>query len=135
MSYMSFQIAIDGPAGAGKSTVARAVAHKLGYLYVDTGAMYRAMGLYFLDNGVDTENEEAVSRGTEGADVALQIIDGSQHVFLNGEDVTERVRPEWGRCNRTCPYGKSRHDGLPHQRSCPGKEKAGSYAAGDSREK
>lgn len=91
---MKYNIAIDGPAGAGKSTVARAVAHKLGYLYVDTGAMYRAMGLYFLDNGVDTENEEAVSRGTEGAYVTLQIIDGSQHVFLNGEDVTERVRTE-----------------------------------------
>lgn len=91
---MSFQIAIDGPAGAGKSTVAKAVAQKLGYLYVDTGAMYRAIGLYFLDHSLDTENEETVSKGTEGADVALQIINGTQHVFLNGEDVTERVRTE-----------------------------------------
>ncbi|MEE8885505.1 MAG: (d)CMP kinase [Eubacteriales bacterium] len=91
---MSFQIAIDGPAGAGKSTVARMAAKDLGFIYVDTGAMYRAMGLYFHDNNVDIESEEEVNRSLSGADVELKIVDGVQHVLLNGEDVTKRIREE-----------------------------------------
>lgn len=91
---MSFQIAIDGPAGAGKSTVARLVAKKLGFIYVDTGAMYRAMGLYFADHGVDTDSEQAINASLSGADVELKIEDGEQHVILNGSDVTDRIRTE-----------------------------------------
>ena len=71
---MSFQIAIDGPAGAGKSTIARRVSEALGFIYVDTGAMYRAMGLYFLDLGIDTEDENAVNASLPGARLSLQII-------------------------------------------------------------
>lgn len=91
---MGFQIAIDGPAGAGKSTVAKMVAAALGFIYVDTGAMYRAMGLYFLDSGVDPDSEEEVNKSLDDADVALTMQDGIQHVWLNGTDVTERIRDE-----------------------------------------
>ncbi|MEE1113969.1 MAG: (d)CMP kinase [Eubacterium sp.] len=91
---MSFQIAIDGPAGAGKSTVARAAASKLDFLYVDTGAMYRAMGLYFLDQKIDTDDEALVSASLDGAEIELKIEDGEQHVYLNGEDVSSRIRTE-----------------------------------------
>ena len=89
---MSFQIAIDGPAGAGKSTIAKLVAEKLHFLYIDTGAMYRAMGYYFLSNGVDYHDEEAVCAGIGGAAVDLEMIDGVQHVLLNGEDVNGVIR-------------------------------------------
>lgn len=91
---MGFQIAIDGPAGAGKSTVAKMVASRLGFIYVDTGAMYRAMGLYFLDSGVDVDSEEAVNASLNGAYVALTMQDGVQHVWLNGRDVSDRIREE-----------------------------------------
>lgn len=91
---MGFQIAIDGPAGAGKSTVARAAAERLGCLYVDTGAMYRAVGLYFLDHGTDTEDQKAVRKALDQAEITLRITGGVQHVFLNGADVTDRVRTE-----------------------------------------
>ncbi|MGN0361886.1 MAG: (d)CMP kinase [Bilifractor sp.] len=91
---MSFQIAIDGPAGAGKSTVARAVSEELGFVYVDTGAMYRAMGLYFLDRHIDTDCEADINASLDGARIALRIINGSQHVFLNGTDVSTRIRTE-----------------------------------------
>lgn len=91
---MSFQIAIDGPAGAGKSTVAKAVAEKLGFLYVDTGAMYRAMGLFFLDQGTDTNEEKEINRSVKQAEVSLQLQGGVQHVYLNGTDVTGRIRTE-----------------------------------------
>jgi cytidylate kinase len=91
---MSFQIAIDGPAGAGKSTVARRVAEELGFIYVDTGAMYRAMGLYFLDRAVDTDDEAAVNASLGGAEVTLAMEDGNQVVFLNGQNVNGRIRTE-----------------------------------------
>lgn len=91
---MSFQIAIDGPAGAGKSTIARRVAEALRFLYIDTGAMYRAMGLFCLENGVDIQDEEAVCSRLRDAAVDLEMIDGLQHVLLNGEDVNGRIRTE-----------------------------------------
>ena len=107
---MSFQIAIDGPAGAGKSTIARRVSETLGFIYVYTGAMYRAMGLYFLARGIDTDDESAINASLPGADISLQILDGSQHVFLNGEDVSVRVRTEEAgmMASKTSRYSKNR---------------------------
>ena len=92
-----FAIAIDGPAGSGKSTVAKAVARDLGILYIDTGAMYRAVGLYCLQEGLDPQNEAQVAPVLEDVRVVLRQVDGVQHVFLNGEDVSEEIRtPEAG---------------------------------------
>lgn len=85
-------IAIDGPAGAGKSTVAKGVAAKLGYIYVDTGALYRAIGVYALRQGVDTKDGDGVSALLPEINVELKFIDGVQHVFLNGEDVSVEIR-------------------------------------------
>ncbi len=89
---MSFQIAIDGPAGAGKSTVAKMVAKKLNFVYVDTGAMYRALGLACLRQGVDLLDEEKVNQCAEKASVTLTYIDGEQAVLLNGENVNGFIR-------------------------------------------
>ncbi len=84
---MSINIAIDGPAGAGKSTIARQIAKELGYIYVDTGAMYRAMALYLIRNHVSPENEEEISKQCIGADISLTYENGEQIVLLNGENV------------------------------------------------
>lgn len=89
---MSLNIAIDGPAGAGKSTVAKGVAAKLGFIYVDTGALYRAVGVYALRKGLDTKNADEVSSVLPEISVELKFIDGVQHVFLNGEDVSVEIR-------------------------------------------
>ncbi|MCR4788353.1 MAG: (d)CMP kinase [Lachnospiraceae bacterium] len=91
---MSYQVAIDGPAGAGKSTIAKIVAAKKSFIYVDTGAMYRAMAVYMVRNNVDPSNEDEVSARAEKADISLEYVDGIQHVFLNGEDVTGQLRTE-----------------------------------------
>lgn len=91
---MSKQIAIDGPAGAGKSTIAKRVAKDLSFVYVDTGAMYRSIGLYMLKNGIDIHDKDAVEKASEKADVQLKYIDGTQHVLLNGEDVSTQIREE-----------------------------------------
>ena len=91
---MGFNIAIDGPAGAGKSTIAKAVAQKLKLIYVDTGAMYRAMALYMLKQGIDLKNETAVAEACEEADVTIGYEDGVQVVFLNGENVNPFIRTE-----------------------------------------
>ncbi|MGN1162202.1 MAG: (d)CMP kinase [Candidatus Fimenecus sp.] len=85
-------VAIDGPAGAGKSTVARAAAKELGYIYVDTGALYRAVGVYGLRQGIPTDNGEQISAILPEIKVELKFIDGVQHVFLNGDDVSEEIR-------------------------------------------
>ena len=85
-------IAIDGPAGAGKSTISKRLAAQLGYIYVDTGALYRAVGLYMLRGGVDIDRAEDVSARLDGVDVKLQYIDGTQHVLLCGEDVSDDIR-------------------------------------------
>ncbi len=85
-------VAIDGPAGAGKSTVARAAAAKLGYIYVDTGALYRAVGVYCLRNGITTNDAEGVGSILGEISVELKFIDGVQHVFLNGDDVSTEIR-------------------------------------------
>lgn len=89
-----FNIAIDGPAGAGKSTIARKAAGQLGFVYVDTGAMYRAMALYFLRKGINPADEEAVSRTCSEAEVSIRYQDGAQQVLLNGEDVSGQIRTE-----------------------------------------
>lgn len=91
---MGFNIAIDGPAGAGKSTIARRAARELGFLYVDTGAMYRAMALYFLRNHVDAGEEATVGAACEGIEVRLVYQDGEQQILLNGENVTGLIRTE-----------------------------------------
>lgn len=85
-------IAIDGPAGAGKSTIARSLASKLGYIYVDTGALYRAVGVNAIRSGADTKNPEQVCATLEGADVSLRFVDGEQRVFLGEEDVSVAIR-------------------------------------------
>ncbi len=85
-------VAIDGPSGAGKSTIAKAVAKRLGFIYVDTGALYRAVGLYMLDHGVDTQNDQQVIPRLSEAEVSLRFVDGEQRVFLNGQDVSQRIR-------------------------------------------
>ncbi len=87
-------IAIDGPAGAGKSTIARKVAERLGFLYVDTGALYRAIALYLIRNQVDEKDEKAIAQAVEGIQVTLSHVEGEQRVFLNGEDVTPYLREE-----------------------------------------
>ncbi len=85
-------VAIDGPAGAGKSTVARAAAAKLGYIYVDTGALYRAVGVYCLRNCITTNDAEAVGGILDKITVELKFLEGVQHVFLNGDDVSTEIR-------------------------------------------
>ena len=87
-------IAIDGPAGAGKSTIARRVAKEKGYIYVDTGAMYRAIGLYFMNEGVDAENAAAVLEALAAIQVEIKYEAGEQQVYLNGDNVTGRLRTE-----------------------------------------
>ncbi len=87
-------IAIDGPAGAGKSTVAKRLAKELGYVYVDTGAMYRAMALYFLEAGIPASSEEEISKRCEEAGITICYQDGEQQVILNGKNVNGAIRTE-----------------------------------------
>ena len=91
---MSFNVAIDGPAGAGKSTIAKAVAKKLNYIYVDTGAMYRAMAVYMLREQVDPGQPDKVSEKCEQADITIAYENGQQVVYLNGENVNPYLRTE-----------------------------------------
>lgn len=87
-------VAIDGPAGAGKSTLARRLAAQLGYIYVDTGAMYRAVGLYALRAGQDPKDNAAVEGLLPQISLRLDCPDGEQHIYLNGEDVSSAIRTE-----------------------------------------
>lgn len=87
-------IAIDGPAGAGKSTIARKLAEELGYVYVDTGAMYRAMALFFLEQGIAASNEQEISAAASLIDLSIRYRDGEQQVLLNGENVNGKIRTE-----------------------------------------
>ena len=91
---MGYNVAIDGPAGAGKSTIAKRVAKEKGYIYVDTGAMYRALAVYFLDKKINPENLDAIAAACEGAEVKIQYEQGEQQVYLNGENITSRLRNE-----------------------------------------
>lgn len=85
-------VAIDGPAGAGKSTIARAAAERLGFVYCDTGALYRAVGLYCVRSGVDLKNDADISAKLPDISLEIKLISGAQRVFLNGEDVSEEIR-------------------------------------------
>lgn len=87
-------VAIDGPSGAGKSTLAKRLAKELGYLYVDTGAMYRSIGLFALRQGVDPKDEAAVTALLPQIQIELRYVDGAQRVLLCGEDVSEAIRAE-----------------------------------------
>ena len=89
---MVVNIAIDGPAGAGKSTIAKTAAKELGYIYVDTGALYRTVGLNVLRKGLDTKSAEDVASTLEGLEVSLRFVDGEQRVFLFDEDVSSAIR-------------------------------------------
>ncbi|HJA66843.1 cytidylate kinase [Lachnoclostridium sp. An169] len=91
---MGYNVAIDGPAGAGKSTIAKLVAKEKGYIYVDTGAMYRGMAIHFLKKGVDPDDREAVAEACTDADVSIGYENGVQQVYLNGENVTSMLRTE-----------------------------------------
>lgn len=91
---MGYNVAIDGPAGAGKSTIAKLVAKEKGYIYVDTGAMYRALALHFLKKGIAPENTEEVIDACRDAVVSIRYEDGAQQVYLNGENVTGMLRTE-----------------------------------------
>lgn len=91
---MNYSIAVDGPAGAGKSTIAKRIAKETAFIYVDTGAMYRAMAVYFLDNGIDAADESAVNAACGKVSVVIGYDNGVQQVFLNGENVTARLRSE-----------------------------------------
>ena len=91
---MSFNIAIDGPAGAGKSTVAKNAAKELGFIYVDTGAMYRTIALYLLRKCIDIGNETALKKALDEIDVSMTYEDDVQHMILNGEDVSGFIRTQ-----------------------------------------
>ncbi len=91
---MAFNVAIDGPAGAGKSTIAKSVAAELNFIYVDTGAMYRAIALYLIRNGVKADEKALISEKCKEAKVSIQYADGKQVVLLNGEDVNPYIRTE-----------------------------------------
>ena len=91
---MSFNIAIDGPAGAGKSSAAKLAAKELGFIYVDTGAMYRTIALYLLQNHVDIDKEEDLKEALDHIDVSMSYEGGVQHMFLNGEDVSGLIRTQ-----------------------------------------
>ncbi len=91
---MPINIAIDGPAGAGKSTVAKKLAEDYGYIYVDTGAMYRAMALYFLRQNIDSSDEKAIELACKTVSITLEYDNGIQQVFLNGENVSSELRTE-----------------------------------------
>ena len=91
MNRKPFSIAIDGPAGAGKSTVAKAVATELNAMYLDTGAMYRAFGLYMLRRGA-IKDKSAIIAAVDDVDITVEFIDGAQHIFLGGEDVSDAIR-------------------------------------------
>ena len=89
-----YSIAIDGPAGAGKSTIAKTIAKKLEFIYVDTGAMYRAMALYFIRHEIDPKDEEAINKACPDIHVSINYEDGVQQVLLNGENVNGLIRTE-----------------------------------------
>ncbi|MDE7267636.1 MAG: (d)CMP kinase [Lachnospiraceae bacterium] len=91
---MSYNIAIDGPAGAGKSTIAKLIAKKKGFVYVDTGAMYRAMALYFLEEGISADDSEKIAAAAEHVDVTISYENGEQIVWLNGRNVNGLIRTE-----------------------------------------
>ena len=114
-----FNIAIDGPAGAGKSTIAKEVARRLGFVYVDTGAMYRTMALHFIRSGIDPKDEQAVAASCRDVDVSLRYENGVQQVLLGR-----------GKCNRPDPHRGGRKHGQRHVGVQARAGEAGTAAAG-----
>ncbi|MFA6233370.1 MAG: (d)CMP kinase [Bacteroidota bacterium] len=92
--HRPFVIAIDGPAGSGKTTTAMSVARELGFIYVDTGAMYRAVALFAIQRGVPVSDKDAICALLPGLDIRLERVDGEQHTLLNGENVEEHIRTQ-----------------------------------------
>ncbi len=115
---MGFNVAIDGPAGAGKSTIAKAVAAKLSFIYVDTGAMYRAIALYLLNHNIASDDEKAIEESLDDINVEIAYVDGSQQVLLNGENVSKEIRREevGNMASATSVYGCVRSKLLSLQR-------------------
>ena len=91
---MGFNIAIDGPAGAGKSTIARRTAQELSFIYVDTGALYRALAVFLVDEGISPEDTEKVGEAVKNVKVSIAYENGEQQVLVNGKNVTSRLRAE-----------------------------------------
>lgn len=91
---MGYNIAIDGPAGAGKSTIAKLVAKEKGYIYVDTGAMYRGLAIHFLKKGIQPDEKEKIIDACKDAEVSIGYEDGAQQIYLNGENITFMLREE-----------------------------------------
>ena len=112
-------IAIDGPAGAGKSTIARLAAKRLDYIYVDTGALYRAIALYFIDNETDVENDDKLKDALDDIMINIKYENGVQHVFLNLVDVSAEIRNEkvGNMASKTSAYGPVREKLLDIQRN------------------
>ena len=88
----TYKIAIDGPAGVGKSTIAKRLASLFHFTYVDTGAMYRTIALYYIEKRLPLENEEVVLSHLNDIEISLRYIDGMQNIFLNGKNVTDLIR-------------------------------------------
>lgn len=118
-SDMGYNVAIDGPAGAGKSTIAKLVAKEKGYIYVDTGAMYRGLAIHFLNKGVNPDDREAVAEACRDAEVSIGYEDGVQQIYLNGENVTSMLRTEevGNMASRTSAIPQVREKLLELQRS------------------
>ena len=91
---MGYSVAIDGPAGAGKSTIAKRVAKEKDFIYIDTGAMFRAMAMHFLRCGIAADDHEKISEAVKDVNVTISYVNGEQNVFLNGENVTGQLRTE-----------------------------------------
>jgi cytidylate kinase len=92
ITTMPIQIAIDGPVGAGKSTIARECAKRLGFVYMDTGALYRAIGVYCKENNIDAYNEEAVANELGNILIEIRLTGGVQRIIINNDDITDRIR-------------------------------------------
>lgn len=116
---MGYNVAIDGPAGAGKSTIAKLVAKEKGYVYVDTGAMYRALAVYFIEKGICAEETEKIIAAAREAEVSIRYEDGVQQVYLNGENITSKLRTEeaGNMASMTSPVPEVRERLLELQRS------------------
>lgn len=116
---MGYNVAIDGPAGAGKSTIAKLVAKEKGYIYVDTGAMYRALAVYFIEKGIAAEETEKIIAAAQEAEVSIRYEDGVQQVYLNSKNITSKLRTEevGNMASMTSPVPEVRERLLELQRS------------------
>ena len=121
---MGYNVAIDGPAGAGKSTIAKLVAKEKGYIYVDTGAMYRGLAIHFLKKGIRPEDKDAVADACRDAEVTIGYEDGVQQLYLNGENITPLLRTEevGNMASKTSALPEVRKKLLELQRSLAGEK-------------